>query len=132
MKCCTNCGNELPENSKFCVECGYGEREKKLKKNNLYSGLSIASFIMGISSFVISICLLFAMELSKNKISGIDWLMYSFLIIPVGACAITGVVFSLMGIAKKSENKYYKQAIIGVYCGILAFIIIVICMFILV
>ena len=130
MKYCEKCGNELSENSKFCVVCGYEQKENK--KNNLYNGLSIASFIMGICSFILSLILLLSMELSKSKITGLDWLMYSFFIFPLGACAITGVVFSLMGIAKESENKYYKQAIIGVYCGILAFIIIVICMFILV
>lgn len=139
MKICPNCKSGVDDDVRLCPNCNtfiagtpvvLQQDLDKEGKSNLYSHLSIASFIMGICSFIILICLLLSIIFFKSKLSGFDQLIHYSLVIPGGASALISMIFSLIGIVKKSENKYYMKAIIGLVCGIFAFIINIICMFI--
>ena len=64
---CTNCGNKLNNNDKFCVNCGEKRtiveniniNNNNVNKNN-NSGLKIASIILGSVSIIGSILFIFA------------------------------------------------------------------------
>ena len=41
MKCCSNCGKELQENTKFCPHCGTKVEEKVEKKEETLEDLEM-------------------------------------------------------------------------------------------
>ena len=125
MKYCKNCGKELEENSEFCIECGVKivEGNEQVKSSNGV-GFSIASFVLGITSLVLSI-IFSSIMLSYSKVSFINGgyrsIKYAFYTFIPTICSILGIVFGAIGISKKNNNKKFILALIGLIVSVITF-----------
>lgn len=133
MKYCVNCGNELPENSKFCVVCGAEIKKEEVKPvEKKTNGLSITSLVLGIVTHCYQlICIIAVMLLidsaqflghlfgSTHYVKVHDRFEYS-LIFAGRFCymaiilAVVGLILGIVGLNNK-KNGIAKAGII--LCG---------------
>lgn len=107
---CTKCGSEMPNNYKFCANCGEKLQEKQtiveIQDNNIKkeeNGFSITSLILGLSSIV---CFFINILLSVT-------------------CSVLAIIFGVIGRKKGAKELGTAGMIVGIIVTVLILIIVI-------
>lgn len=105
---CVKCGSEMPDNYKFCANCGEALQEKQtiveIQSNEIKkeeNGFSITSLILGLSSII---CFFINIILSVT-------------------CSILAIIFGIIGRKKGAKDLGTAGMIIGIIVTVLILII---------
>ena len=122
---CPKCGNKIDGSKSFCPDCG--EKIKKIEKEEIreavhepkINGLGITGFIVGMIAIIIGIILMILVSTGNRYATWGDALVYIILGLVSGFLAITGLVFSIIGLSKKKD----AFGVIGIITSVITFIL---------
>ena len=122
---CPKCGNKIDGSKSFCPDCG--EKIKKIEKEEIreavheqkINGLGITGFIVGMIAIIIGIILMILVSTGNRYATWGDALVYIILGLVSGFLAITGLVFSILGLSKKKD----AFGVIGIITSVITFIL---------
>ena len=122
---CSKCGNEVNKKQKYCDNCGEIISKEEDYKYYLYNGynyeskgLSIAGFVLGIVSFVITLLLLVWVN-SDNLFRENTLIVFGIIGLTSAVLLITGFILSVIGVVKTKD----AYGIVGIVLNVSASII---------